>query len=800
MVTWGIGLVLLLMLVPPPAWATFYWVSPAGNNGNACSAIDSTSASTDPGTYRQSIGSGSGCLAPGDTLMVKSGTYNEAPSFPGGTGESTRKIYQAQNQLGVIVQPGGNYTITSSWITIQGFVFNGADISISTDASNGLHVRLQNGEVRNAPSSCIFGGGGSPQYLELINMHVHHCGLADQCNPAHPTFTGECHGIYISSHNNLIDGGNWHDCSNLYGGYCLHLYSGGWSHSTVRNVTIHDNVGPACGSFYGTNNDYYNNVFYNNRGGFIVNDSNSRYFNNTISGNNVSGGGNVGFSMSGGSSNQFRNNIIYGNNGGSHEGSVSGTSSDNLCNSINTLCTDQGNPGFISTAGGNFRIATAGSPAVGAGQNLYSFGITTDADGLPRPPINPFTIGAYEFAAQAQPGPLGLVQWLKCNGNTNDSSPNAFNGTGNGGVLTNGAPIVDGTSCVFDGVNDSITSPNTPAFRPPQFGMAIWVNTTTAPAADAPCRMMSIGSTAVLGWNDAGMPFCFVNNDATITGTSSILTGLNELIGCSYDGTNVRLWRSNAGSSAPLSVGQALSYGGSEVLTIGGVSGRFCQVRADNSRFFDLPFSTQDWQNIFNEVVPSGGVSTAHMRYYADAAEGSPLAAVDTDLSVLPGLIVGMRFGIRNSGPAITEYFPLWCSRNDPTMATPSKVTNSFASLGLRITTSAFVSMGQATTVPLPSPNGMPLDTFTPVPGQFVADTINPSLQKVVGPGQHREDEYRVETGFPATGGDTFTCAPRRESDAVFDTYNQIKTLTLQSIAAPSALRLGGTTQGGVSQ
>src|SRR5262245_29873053 len=142
--------------------AETYWVGPSGSNGNTCGQAQSSS------TPRQTISAGVECLGAGDTLMVKSGTYNEGVNFRSGSGEGGRIMYQAENPRGVIIHPGDNYTIEANWITIEGFVFDGNDVTIGNNASNGQHVRIQNGEFRNAPTSCIFGLNGVPQYLELL--------------------------------------------------------------------------------------------------------------------------------------------------------------------------------------------------------------------------------------------------------------------------------------------------------------------------------------------------------------------------------------------------------------------------------------------------------------------------------------------------------------------------------------------------------------------------------------------------------------------------------------------------------
>jgi hypothetical protein len=798
-----IAIVWLLMLLPFPVWAACpggtCWASPGDIGAGNCNG---TSNSCDLQQAFNTLGSG-------DTLIMKNGTYNAvgAPGnvfhIPGGAAGTSGARTQIRVDTGATVSIKRGITASASgWYRIYGgdgtLIFDG-DNESSPDARNTNNtcdiafdpvevisigettgVVFERFEAKNGACG-IF--GGRYHNAQFLNLNIHHAGIRPNGSFIAPFDLGKLHAIYADGFDILIDGGEWHTND----GCSIHRVGGEQTNWRIQNVNIHSNTN--CGIILdGPGHTIINNIVRGSPGlgGILV--AGSSIYNNTVLDNSRGIGVDNPVAI--------RNNIAF-NNSENFFYSTSANVSHNLCESSgNCAGTNQvitSNPGFVNTAAGNFRIALAGSPAVNAALNLSHI-FTTDADGLTRPPPpGNWTIGAYEFDGGGPIGPLGLVQWLKLNNNTLDSSPNGFNGTVTG-VLTYGAPIVEGNSGVFNGVDTAITSPNNPAFRPPQFGMSLAMNTTTLPPSGV-CRMMSIGTTVVLGWNDQSQPFCYVNNGPTITGTSSILTGLNEVLGCSYNGTDLRLWRGSSGSSAPFNVGQPLSYGGSEVLAVGGVTGRFCPVRADNVRFFDQPFDTASWQNIVNEVVPSGGMFVSHVRYYADAAEGTPLAAVDADLPVLPGVTLGIRFAIHNTGAQVAEYFPLWCSRNASAYV---KVSKSFGSLGLRIADSAFVDMGQATTVPIPDPNGLPLDTFTPVPGQFVADTPNPSSQRTIGPNQHREDEYRVETGSPATGGDFFDCVPRRESDVVFNAYNKITRLTLQTLGAPTSVRIGGVTAGGV--
>lgn len=64
--------------------------------------------------------------------------------------------------------------------------------------------------------------------------------------------------------------------------------------------------------------------------------------------------------------------------------------------SNNLTTTDIHYPGFVNAAGGNYRL-TSGSPAVDAGADLTSSGITFDKDNATRPYNGTFDIGAFEY-------------------------------------------------------------------------------------------------------------------------------------------------------------------------------------------------------------------------------------------------------------------------------------------------------------------------------------------------------------------------------------------------------------------
>lgn len=340
--------------------------------------------------------------------------------------------------------------------------------------------------------------------------------------------------------------------------------------------------------------------------------------------------------------------------------------------------------------------------------------------------------------------------------------------------------------------------------RPAHPGMSVWIR---CPANASGYSYAGDMGAAWGLWFDpttpTSQPHAFVitpGGVVGVTGTGNLFTNIPHMVTWTLDNLGLRLWVDavqvgfTPTTAAPVYTGSEVFYwgkaatGGPDYLT-------GCVV--DQGYLFDTPLTQAQVDGLFNDAAATSGMSQTHMRAYVDAAEGTPLSALDSDISLLIGTVFGLRFAIHNVGSTITEYFPLWCARNGGAFV---KVTNSFGSLGLRIADSTFVNMGDLTTVPLPGGTGLPLDGFAPVRGRFVADVIDPTLRTTIASGQHTEWEYRVQSGSPAVAGDTFICEPRNEADTVFTTYNNLKSVALQSIAAPSSIRLGGDMKGGTSK
>src|SRR5262245_12116041 len=95
-------LVIFFTIFPVLAHGATYYVAKTGSNSNSCANARSQS------TPKLTINAGAGCLNAGDTLIVKSGVYNEALNdvIPSGiAGNPT--IVKSEVQYGAVIQFAG---------------------------------------------------------------------------------------------------------------------------------------------------------------------------------------------------------------------------------------------------------------------------------------------------------------------------------------------------------------------------------------------------------------------------------------------------------------------------------------------------------------------------------------------------------------------------------------------------------------------------------------------------------------------------------------------------------------------
>jgi hypothetical protein len=215
-------------------------------------------------------------------------------------------------------------------------------------------------------------GGVTPDFNEVINTKIHDGGT-QSC----PSSSGtSSHGLYISSNNNLFD--RVESYNNGQNG--MQLYPSG-NNNVIRNSIFRNNGLAGFSSdgivLYGSGNQVYNNLFYNNTcracRGVSLHGSSQLVYNNTVTGNSFG----VDFA---GSGHIVKNSIVYNNAGSQFEDNGGVTYSNNLCGSSGTGCAVIGNPLFVDAANGNFYLQ-AGSPAINAGTSSIASGTAVSFDG-----------------------------------------------------------------------------------------------------------------------------------------------------------------------------------------------------------------------------------------------------------------------------------------------------------------------------------------------------------------------------------------------------------------------------------
>jgi parallel beta-helix repeat protein len=390
------ALTILLAASSPPSSPTgnVYYVAKTGSNSNSCAQARNLSSP------KATIAAGISCLASGDTLYIRAGTYGEAINtnaiaIPSGTSWSNPVTIAAYNRETVVLAPYTdqivNFSGTSGlspslkYLVVDGLTIDGRNASSSLVGVSVNYVRFKNVEVKNAPYGRMgFYVAGS--FNEFINCKSHDNGNTLEAN------TGLAgYGFYITGASNLID-----RCE-IYnnGGYGIHIYDSGSSivsNNVVRYSRIYNNGTTGITSAgiilsSGSGNRAYNNLIYGNFGGIQISSSsrNGLAYNNTVFANKYWGI----YVLPGSTGANVKNNIAYQNPNGNIINSGSGSTV------LNNLTTD---PKFVNPSASDLRLQS-GSLAVDTGLNLSSEGVTNDFNGVARPLGNGYDIGAYEYGS-----------------------------------------------------------------------------------------------------------------------------------------------------------------------------------------------------------------------------------------------------------------------------------------------------------------------------------------------------------------------------------------------------------------
>lgn len=396
-------LVFLILLFASPLHAVTRYVGKSGSDSNSCAT------SQTEGTPKLTITSGLSCMSPGDTLIVKAGTYVEALTMPTSGTAGNLITLQAASGESVIIKPTASgvsgITLSSKdYIKIDGFEIDGTNVSgasgdgIKLDSSTSSvfsdHNTIQNCDIHHWDNQGITMARWSTDNLVTATtgtMKIHDIGDGS------PTGNQD-HGIYNRGSRNIVEKT---EIYNISFGVAYQIYISGVNTEATDNIfrrnSVH-NVSQRCITINSSLNTLvYNNLIYSCTGGGISNrhqaPSGDKFYNNTIYGN----GAEAILIDTNASNAVVRNNIVYNNSSQITNSGTNTTFSNNFCGSAGTGCmsSPSGNPQFVNAGSADFHLLAASS-AIGQGTSL-SATFTDDYEGTFRPQGANWDVGAYEY-------------------------------------------------------------------------------------------------------------------------------------------------------------------------------------------------------------------------------------------------------------------------------------------------------------------------------------------------------------------------------------------------------------------
>ena len=385
------ALLMSICFMEQAAQAATYYVSISGSDSNN---------GTEQQAFR-TIAKGLSVMSAGDTLSIRGGTYAErinsgAQTLPTGTSFSNAPIIQGYPGEIAILKPQMAEVITlenpsMQYIIFKDLIVDATGVEFGIGITNGAHhIRFQNIEVKNATKSGVLTTPGSQTYpadtyLEFLSCSSHDNGIT----------ANQDHGFYISTSSNLIQKSKAYNNA----AYGFHIYNGNYPSQTAQNNIVRESQAynnstrsaSSAGILLsgGAGNMAYNNIVYGNKHGIGADyySIGAKIFNNTLYNNTPGYAVTLGVSSTSANT-DIRNNIFWLNGADiiNNGGGASGTTSSN------NLTT---NPYFMNVATGNFQLQP-GSPAIDRGLGLPA--VLVDFGGVPRPQLNAYDIGAYEYA------------------------------------------------------------------------------------------------------------------------------------------------------------------------------------------------------------------------------------------------------------------------------------------------------------------------------------------------------------------------------------------------------------------
>jgi parallel beta-helix repeat protein len=180
----------LFLLFPTLANATTYYVAKTGSNSNSCVQASTVDGSGNPTLPKLTIASALGCEAAGDTISIRTGTYNEdiTGSITSGTSDSVRTTITNFNGEVVSIRSidlqSGAY-ITFHGIRVTGTTPNNHLVFLGT--SN--NITFEDGESSGGKWQGYLGAGNGNK---LLRNKIYNNGIGCVTQPLN-----QCHGIYI---------------------------------------------------------------------------------------------------------------------------------------------------------------------------------------------------------------------------------------------------------------------------------------------------------------------------------------------------------------------------------------------------------------------------------------------------------------------------------------------------------------------------------------------------------------------------------------------------------------------------
>jgi parallel beta-helix repeat protein len=235
----------------------------------------------------QTIRTGARALQPGDTLLVKNGTYTGTlafygpPNDPSGTSDKEPVTIAAYRGARPVIRPNPGdhalYISYTSYMIIEGFFIDGTNGNAGVKITDGAsHITIRDTEIANAFDGIEVNDGAEENELEGLRI-----------------YGSTYYGIYIASSKNTVTNCSIHD--NM--GYGIHVYNGagGVDGNIISGNTISNN-GQSRGQSgiiisHGARNQVDGNTISGNVGGLFVDygASGTNIKGNTISRNTWTG-------------------------------------------------------------------------------------------------------------------------------------------------------------------------------------------------------------------------------------------------------------------------------------------------------------------------------------------------------------------------------------------------------------------------------------------------------------------------------------------------------------------------------